>query len=120
MEFIAVLSMLLVIAAYVWEERAKDSDSEWLDPNGDAEPSPVAVPGRRTRVAMVVSGLLWAIFLGHSVDPALGDPALGIERSWGAVAFLFSAPIWGGYCIGVAALAVVRRFDVQLPRVRHG
>ena len=115
MEFIAVLSMLGVIAAYAWEERAKDPNSEWADPNGDVEPSPFAVPGRRTRVAMAVSGLLWAIFLGHS-----SDPAMEVERSWGVVAFLFFAPILGGYCIGVAALAVVRRFDVQLPRVREG
>jgi hypothetical protein len=115
MTFIAVLSMLGVIAAYVWEERAKDSKKEWLDPNGDAEPALFAVPGRRTRIAMVVSGLLWAIFLGHS-----SDPLLEIERSWGVVAFLFFAPIWGSYCIGVAAIAVVRRFDVQLPHAREG
>ena len=112
MGFIAFLSMLAVVAMYVWEERSKEDQSEWAALECDKSVSPVALPGRRTLIAMAVSGLLWATFLGHS-----GDAAVEIERSWAAIVFLFTAPILGGWGIGVALLSVVRRFDVRIPQL---
>lgn len=112
MGFIAFLSMLAVVVMYVWEQRSKEDQSEWAAIECDKWVSPIALPGRRTLIAMGVSGLLWATFLGYS-----GDATVEVERSWGAIAFLFVAPILGGWGIGIALLSVVRRFDVRIPQL---
>jgi len=70
------------------------------------------VPDALTVAAMVVSGVLWG--LRESLGFPTGWPA------WRLWLFLFFAPIWTGWCVGVVASCLIGRRQIRRRIGRQG